>query len=474
MDMMLIKDANNKEIEINLKKHIFSITDDLDSEANKLFNFTNDTTNKKELPILQIVNASGENFNIADSENSLDDIVDIDIKIEASHSDTEINSAFYTSDSMLRDFGSYIYPFKKPFLKNHNSHNGEPLGRIIDADCIDSAIVDGKKALDVTAKISDKDAIEKILDGRYKTVSIGARPGTITCNTCGKHILKDGSFKFCGHFRGETYDNKKCTWKMEDLEYSELSIVNSPADSFAHIYKVVVNRKSDLNKTSNSTDDNSLSNSIINTIDNNEAAIVTSVTDGENTTTVVQTADNMTLVVNNTDGNTEGDNNDIVIANLEGKLEALNNSLVELQKNNDLLNEQNIILKIDSEVLSEKIDKISNAYRSSLLSLINANEQILSEDSLFSDILNKFNEIIKNKDFNVNNSNGDNSIDNTDNTDCTKNSTPKSTVTTATNPSLVNNANDGTQKSKNNNNDNKDLKKSDNNEQLNNILSVYS
>ena len=56
--------------------------------------------------------------------------------------------------------------------------------------------------------------------------------GTVTCNICGKTILKDGKFRFCGHMRGETYKDQICYWGAKDIEYHEVSVVNNPADDF--------------------------------------------------------------------------------------------------------------------------------------------------------------------------------------------------------------------------------------------------
>lgn len=74
--------------------------------------------------------------------------------------------------------------------------------------------------------------------------------GTVTCNICGKTILKDGKFKFCGHWRGESYKDQMCYWGARDIEYHEVSTVNNPADDFAQIMKVTVVTDSDDKKDS--------------------------------------------------------------------------------------------------------------------------------------------------------------------------------------------------------------------------------
>ena len=75
--------------------------------------------------------------------------------------------------------------------------------------------------------------------------------GTVQCNICGKTILKDGKFHFCGHMRGETYKDQICYWGARDIEYHEVSVVNNPADDFAQIMKVTVLTDKDLENDSN-------------------------------------------------------------------------------------------------------------------------------------------------------------------------------------------------------------------------------
>ena len=347
-----VKDNNGKEFSLDVDTTIGYINDDMSTDANKMF--SNSTTDEKvELtPVdLKIVNANDEPFIITDEDNSGSEIVDIDVYIEASHSGVKINNAFYTGESMTRDADSYTSPFRKPFLTNHDGHS-EPLGRITDCDCIDSAILEGSKAINVIAKISDKDAVAKFMDGRYNTVSIGANPKTVICNTCNKSILKDSKFKFCGHMRGETYDEKVCTWNMEDLEYSELSVVNMPADKAAQVYKIKVNTKDSI-KANNTTDENksTLATQILNSVVEEPVVEPTNVVE-------------------------EG----VVI--LTDNLEELTTTIKTLQDENDALLSENKVLLVDNETLETEINSISNMYMDSMKSLItHANKNITDEEA---------------------------------------------------------------------------------------------
>ena len=429
-----LKDENGKQISVDPSKSIYYLTDDMESESNACFMSADIVQNSEQIKT-QILNADGSIFSINDSEDSMDDITDIDIYIEASHSDTKINSGFYSGDSMLRDSESYILPFGKPMIKNHDSHS-EPLGRIVEAQCTDSAFVDGVKAMDVRANITDKEAIPKFMDGRYKTVSIGANPKTIVCNHCGKHILKDNKFKFCGHWRGETYNEKECTWKLEDLEYTELSVVNKPADRNAQVYKIVVHRKSDKVKNSDEKNEiilDDLTNEILNTIPveeikDNENDITENVDD-----TVIENNDEDT-VTENSDEELSKDDMQLVIDSLNNKINSLSDNINNLQKTNKELNDNNTILSIDNDTLSSKLEElttkvksISDMYKTDLMSVLELNNE---EERTFAEIKENFNNFLVTR---------NNICENVNNEE--DNSLP-SNVKPAINPGLANNEDD--------------------------------
>lgn len=387
MGVIKITDCNGKEFNVDVNKMIYNINDDLSSENNSLFITNKETIDIKPIDVT-ITNSEGETFSLTDSENYLDEIVDIDVYIEASHSGVKINNAYYTATSMLRDFTTYTHPFKKPLLKHHNSYSGEPIGRIISSDCIDSALVQDSKAIDVIAKVTDRDAITKFLDGRYNTVSIGASANTIICNHCGKHILKDGKFNFCGHWRGETYDGKLCTWNCEDLEYSELSVVNSPADKYAQVYKIVVNNKPKKSKESSQTnneanDGNNIIDDIINFNNNSEANL-------KNAKTIQDT--------NASTSNDEKNNNEIndnekehllsKINNLSEMIGSFQNQLDDSANKNKELEDTVNILKIDNQLLSSKLEKITDMYINDLIIINNLGREqnLFSKENSFKEL----------------------------------------------------------------------------------------
>lgn len=241
MAVIQIKDANNKEFSIDDTK-IFDINGDIGENENR--NISDSLRNRVHVQNdVQYVNANGEvidaNQLLRDSASGKVNIIALDVETEATHSGKNHNYCIYYEDSMEKDAESFTNPFNKPMLKNHDSYS-EPLGRIKQSWFGPSQLTDERSAIHLKTRITDKDAIEKFLDGRYSTVSIGGSMGTVTCNICGKTILKDGKFKFCGHWRGETYKDQVCYWGARDIEYHEVSTVNNPADDFAQVVKVTV------------------------------------------------------------------------------------------------------------------------------------------------------------------------------------------------------------------------------------------
>lgn len=246
-----IQDANGKTISVDISK-ICDINGDLSDKASASVT----DSQKNRLAKIHDIEYVDQNGNVIDSMQLLKDmtsgktqVMALDVETEATHSGKNHNYCIYYEDSMEKDAESFMNPFKKPMLKNHNDYS-EPLGRVTQSWHGPSQLTDERSAIHLKVRVTDQDAIPKFLDGRYGTVSIGGRMGTVTCNICGKTILKDGKFKFCGHWRGESYKDQICYWGARDIEYHEVSTVNNPADDFAQIMKVTVVTSSDDKKDS--------------------------------------------------------------------------------------------------------------------------------------------------------------------------------------------------------------------------------
>lgn len=245
-----VTDANGKSFSVDISK-ICDINGDLGEKASA--SITDSTKNRvQKVHDVEFVNQNGEAIDsmqlLKDMASGKTQVLALDVEMEATHSGKNHNYCIYYEDSMEKDAESFVNPFKKPMLKNHNDYSGEPLGRITQSWFGPSSLTDERSAIHLKARVTDQDAIPKFLDGRYGTVSIGGTMGTVTCNVCGKTILKDGKFKFCGHWRGESYKDQVCYWGAKDIEYHEVSTVNNPADDFAQIMKVTVVTDSDSKK----------------------------------------------------------------------------------------------------------------------------------------------------------------------------------------------------------------------------------
>ena len=173
------------------------------------------------------------------------------VTIDATHAGYRNRNFFhYDSDSMRHAVvsESWTKPFPKPLLKNHNM-DSEPLGRVEASRFIETGAGKGFTQLDV--RVTDPDAIQKIADGRYLTVSTsgvplkdGSQYSFVKCSICDEDMLKD---EWCGHNRGmsyedeETGESKVCYWTVGAMEYKEVSVVNTPADNDGSVAAQITN-----------------------------------------------------------------------------------------------------------------------------------------------------------------------------------------------------------------------------------------
>lgn len=295
-----VKDVNGKSFDVNISK-ICDINGDSDgstsikdSAMKNRINFQHD---------LKVVNSKGEVIDstqlLKDASDGKVNIVALDVDMEATHSGKNHNHCIYYEDSMEKDCESFMNPFHKPVLKNHDDYS-EPLGRIVQSYAGPSELTDERSAIHLKARVTDKDAIPKFLDKRYGTVSIGGSMGTVTCNICGKTILKDGKFHFCGHWRGETYKDQVCYWGARDIEYHEVSIVNNPADDFAQIMKVTVLTDKDTQEDNKNKEENSMGGS-----DSTETNVDDIIDQALGTTPTAEVQDSTTPVEDQTQEPTE-------------------------------------------------------------------------------------------------------------------------------------------------------------------------
>lgn len=230
------------------------------------------------------------------------------VRIAATHAGLITrNNGFYLPHKMRAGVSSWTDQYAKPILVHHNSE-GEPIGRVVaaqyvdlsggledswktkvgkikdaevpisqillaafttgalsDRECIDvadryfindSTILDnpnyqGLGYAELIVDITDPEAIQKVLDGRYLTGSVGASTNSAVCSVCKQDWAMEDST--CDHKPGQVYDDKKCVLIAGDLFYDEYSFVNKPADRHSKVIERNVGGIQDFIKLDNVT-----------------------------------------------------------------------------------------------------------------------------------------------------------------------------------------------------------------------------
>lgn len=197
---------------------------------------------------------------ISDSLSNGSKVKSITVKMEATHSGRPNgNSWIYTPRGMADGHGSFVSPVFKPVTEEHRP-DSRTLGRVISSkyvkygDFSDSfnnlSPVEylskakelgldkkyrerGYKGLghiELVAKITDKEAIDKILDGEFGFVSVDGRVQDAYCSICSAKV---NSPNRCEHRRGVKYGNEKCYYVGGKMHFDHISYVATPADSNA-------------------------------------------------------------------------------------------------------------------------------------------------------------------------------------------------------------------------------------------------
>jgi starvation-inducible DNA-binding protein len=113
---------------------------------------------------------------------------------------------------------------------------------------------DGSHFVRLQVAITDPVAIQKVLDKRYLTGSVGGRAGKAVCSISGEDLASessDGRPKPQKFKRGQVYKGKLAFVDMQDISFKEYSFVNQPADSKSGVRK---SSSGDV-KVENSSDD---------------------------------------------------------------------------------------------------------------------------------------------------------------------------------------------------------------------------
>src|SRR6266404_1947413 len=86
--------------------------------------------------------------------------------------------------------------------------------------------------IELGMKVTNPDAIRKVLSGEYLTVSVGFQTDQAICSACHTDWATDDR---CEHKLGEMVDRKKMFLIAGNFFWKECSFVNFPADPFAQV-----------------------------------------------------------------------------------------------------------------------------------------------------------------------------------------------------------------------------------------------
>lgn len=208
--------------------------------------------------------------NIQIGKDSLKKSKGLVVKAKATHSVKPTGNKLIYLPFVLRDaVQSMVKPYGKPILAAHDEEK-DNIGRIVSAtyvptpsplvsdsiykyiDSVNSASdaipvlkqiydvltdpdFEGFGYIDVTYRITDESAIEKILDNRYLTVSVGfSFDKSLTYNSVNGLRIQDEDNETVP---GETEDGYTVFGVISGMKVNELSYVNVPADDLAMSYE---------------------------------------------------------------------------------------------------------------------------------------------------------------------------------------------------------------------------------------------
>lgn len=194
------------------------------------------------------------------------------ITYDLSHSGRRINNRIYTTKGQRDGINTVMKPYPKPILQHHDKSR-DPIGRFVSAEWEDLSqeamkffsnvndFMEVKHAYDsddpeeiyrvmkkynlltdkswpglgrmrVKAQITDKEAIEKFLDGRYITFSAGSSTDRHICSICNSDWAQSD---LCEHRHGRIYDGEVCVFITGAFNVMEGSVVNMPADDLSQL-----------------------------------------------------------------------------------------------------------------------------------------------------------------------------------------------------------------------------------------------
>jgi hypothetical protein len=200
------------------------------------------TNGKKKLIVVDSFYIDNNQLKQAISDNK-DSKKGLTIRIKATHSGFVNENQYFYTDSMLeQSTNSFIHPYPKPVVVNHSDNADDVLGRITSAKFVPlSNAQPGTPTgyIELTADITDEEAIKKIQDTRYLTVSVRAyntNKTRYTCSICNEVMNNIEEMLEHDHRRGQIIDGQTCFYTMDGpVDYAHVAFVSEPADENATV-----------------------------------------------------------------------------------------------------------------------------------------------------------------------------------------------------------------------------------------------
>lgn len=184
---------------------------------------------------LELPDFSKSDLTFSESFNNKQGLI---IEVAAIHEGLTSNYNNYSAAELERALQSWVEPYPKPIILNHDL-NHEPIGRVMAARMDQEA--DGTSYVRLQVAITDPVAIEKVLDKRYLTGSVGGRAGKAICSITGEDLAEEdasGRPKAIKYKKGKVYKGKLAYIDMQDISFKEYSFVNQPADGKSSVRTV--------------------------------------------------------------------------------------------------------------------------------------------------------------------------------------------------------------------------------------------
>lgn len=179
------------------------------------------------------------------SESAYKDKHGLIVEIAAIHEGVTQNFTEYRAAELANALHTWYTPYQKPIIMNHDKMS-EPVGRVIGAKMDQEE--NGTPYIRLQAAIVDPAAVQKVLDRRYITGSIGGKTDEAICSICSTdwaHPKEGLRGAPCPHQRGRVYKGKLATLEMRNLTFVEYSFVNVPADANSGVRAINAAEESD-------------------------------------------------------------------------------------------------------------------------------------------------------------------------------------------------------------------------------------